>query len=109
MSFKRIFSVITAWVLCSGSGLAQDLPDGAGKETVAAACSGCHNINVIRGGYSPEGWRTVIRMMQNVGAPVPQDQWDMTYSIRMVRQLLGGRMYPLTLAGLDQAMRELVR
>src|SRR5437762_6387139 len=41
--------------------------------------------------------------------PVPQDQWDMTYSIRMVRQLLGGRMYPLTLAGLDQAMRELVR
>ena len=76
MSFKRIFPVITAWVLCSGSGLAQDLPDGAGKETVAAACSGCHNINVIRGGYSPEGWRTVIRMMQNVGAPVPQDQWD---------------------------------
>jgi uncharacterized protein with von Willebrand factor type A (vWA) domain len=41
--------------------------------------------------------------------PVPQEQWDYTYSIRMVRQLLGARMYPLTLEGLDGAMRELVR
>ena len=41
--------------------------------------------------------------------PVPQDQWDYTYSIRMVRQLVGERMYPLTLEGLDRAMRELVR
>ena len=41
--------------------------------------------------------------------PVPEDQWDYTYSIRMVRQLMGHRMYPLTLEGLDKAMRELVR
>ena len=41
--------------------------------------------------------------------PVPENQWDMTYSIRMIRQLVGGRMYPLTLDGLDRAMRELVR
>ncbi len=41
--------------------------------------------------------------------PVPQEQWDYTYSIRMVRQLVGERMYPLTLEGLDRAMRELVR
>jgi uncharacterized protein with von Willebrand factor type A (vWA) domain len=27
----------------------------------------------------------------------------------MMRQLMGGRMYPLTLEGLDRAMRELVR
>ncbi|MDB5582731.1 MAG: hypothetical protein JWR80_7907, partial [Bradyrhizobium sp.] len=27
----------------------------------------------------------------------------------MVKQLMGGRMYPLTLDGLDRAMRELVR
>ena len=30
-------------------------------------------------------------------------------SIRMMRQLMSGRMYPLTLEGLDRAMRELVR
>src|ERR1035437_7998085 len=41
--------------------------------------------------------------------PVPEMEWDYTYSIQMVRQLMGGRMYPLTLEGLDRAMRELVR
>ena len=41
--------------------------------------------------------------------PVPESEWDYTQSIRMVRQLMGNRMYPLTLEGLDRAMRELVR
>ena len=41
--------------------------------------------------------------------PVPEKEWDYTYSIQMVHQLMGGRMYPLTLDGLDRAMRELVR
>jgi uncharacterized protein with von Willebrand factor type A (vWA) domain len=41
--------------------------------------------------------------------PVAEKDWDYTQSIRMMRQLLGGRMYPLTLEGLDKAMRELVR
>jgi uncharacterized protein with von Willebrand factor type A (vWA) domain len=41
--------------------------------------------------------------------PVAESQWDYTQSIRMVRQLVAGRMYPLTLEGLDRAMRELVR
>jgi uncharacterized protein len=41
--------------------------------------------------------------------PLPEREWDFTYSIAMVRELMGGRMYPLTLDGLDRAMRELVR
>jgi uncharacterized protein len=41
--------------------------------------------------------------------PIPESQWEYTYSIRMIRQLLGDRMYPLTLDGLDRAMRALVR
>jgi uncharacterized protein with von Willebrand factor type A (vWA) domain len=41
--------------------------------------------------------------------PTPESEWEHTQSIPMMRQLLGGRMYPLTLEGLDQAMRELVR
>jgi uncharacterized protein with von Willebrand factor type A (vWA) domain len=32
-----------------------------------------------------------------------------TQSIRMMGRLMGERMYPLTLDGLDRAMRELVR
>jgi uncharacterized protein with von Willebrand factor type A (vWA) domain len=41
--------------------------------------------------------------------PVPEREWDYTPSIRMMRQLMGERMYPLTLDGLERAMRELVR
>jgi uncharacterized protein with von Willebrand factor type A (vWA) domain len=41
--------------------------------------------------------------------PVAEHEWEATQSIRMMRQVMGARMYPLTLAGLDDAMRELVR
>jgi uncharacterized protein len=41
--------------------------------------------------------------------PTPEGEWNYTQSIGMLRQMMGGRMYPLTLDGLDQAMRELVR
>jgi uncharacterized protein with von Willebrand factor type A (vWA) domain len=41
--------------------------------------------------------------------PVPEQHWDWTPSIGMVRRILGGRMYPLTLDGLDAATRELMR
>jgi uncharacterized protein len=41
--------------------------------------------------------------------PVPEHLWDYTYSIKMMKQIMDDRMYPLTLEGLDNAMRELVR
>jgi len=41
--------------------------------------------------------------------PIPQEQWGYTQSLRMVREIMGDRMYGLTLDGLDQAMRELTR
>jgi hypothetical protein len=41
--------------------------------------------------------------------PLPADWWEYTTSVKMVRQLFGGRMFPLTLDGLDQAMRCLSR
>ena len=41
--------------------------------------------------------------------PVAQDYWDYSQSTRMIRDLLGDRMYPLTIEGLDGAMRELSR
>ena len=39
--------------------------------------------------------------------PTPEKYWGYTQSIAMIRQLLDGRMYPLTLEGLDAGMREL--
>jgi virginiamycin B lyase len=56
--------------------LGQDFPDGPGKQVVTAVCGGCHDINRLRIGYTPEGWHTVVRMMQNVDTPVPANQWD---------------------------------
>lgn len=41
--------------------------------------------------------------------PVPRKWWDGTPSIHMIRQMFGDRMYPLTIDGLDRAMRELSR
>jgi hypothetical protein len=41
--------------------------------------------------------------------PQPEDRWDYYESVRMTKQLMGDRMYPLTLSGLEQAMRELTR
>ena len=41
--------------------------------------------------------------------PTPEDRWDYYESIGMVRTLMGGRMYPLTLEGLARAMRALAR
>ena len=39
--------------------------------------------------------------------PEPVDRWQWTPSIGIARELVGGRMFPLTLSGLDQAMRVL--
>ena len=53
----------------------EDLPEGKGKEIVAAQCTGCHTFaSRVGAGYTPEGWTTVLRMMANHGVTVPADQ-----------------------------------
>ena len=41
--------------------------------------------------------------------PVPESQWGYSQSTKVIRELMNDRMYPLTLDGLDDAMRELTR
>jgi uncharacterized protein with von Willebrand factor type A (vWA) domain len=41
--------------------------------------------------------------------PIPAKHWEYTPSIGLVRQVISDRMYPLTLTGMDSAMRELGR
>jgi uncharacterized protein len=41
--------------------------------------------------------------------PTPRTHWDHTPSIQVVREIIGDRMFPLTIQGLDSAMRELSR
>ena len=41
--------------------------------------------------------------------PVREDSWAYSQSVRMVRDAMGGAMFPLTLEGMDAAMRVLTR
>jgi uncharacterized protein with von Willebrand factor type A (vWA) domain len=41
--------------------------------------------------------------------PVPQDQWRYSVSTGMISEIMEGKMFPLTLGGLDDMTRELVR
>ncbi len=41
--------------------------------------------------------------------PIPEEHWNYTHSIRMIREIFEDRMVPMTLEGLDRGMRELVR
>lgn len=41
--------------------------------------------------------------------PIPESHWAHGQSIQMIKRIMENRMYPLTLDGLDRAMRELTR
>ena len=41
--------------------------------------------------------------------PMQERYWDYSHSTQLIRELMQGRMYPLTLEGLDEAMRTLSR
>ena len=41
--------------------------------------------------------------------PVAKDNWRWTPTVQAISEIFDGRMYPMTLAGLDNAMRELMR
>jgi hypothetical protein len=41
--------------------------------------------------------------------PVPERHWSYTHSISMIRDIVGERMFPLTIEGIDRAVRELAR
>lgn len=41
--------------------------------------------------------------------PVREHSWDYVPSTQLIRELIGGRMYPLTISGIESAMTELKR
>jgi virginiamycin B lyase len=79
MTKKTLFPVVAAGLLGSvfpsiAQQPGQNFPDGAAKSTVVTICSGCHDLNRLTAGYTPEGWRTVVRMMRNFGAPLSEEE-----------------------------------
>ena len=65
--------------------------------------------------WNEESGETWLRRMLDVYPaavwlnPIPEASWSHGQSIQMVRTIMEDRMYPLTLGGLDAAMRELTR
>lgn len=51
-----------------------------------------------------ESWKNCVWLN-----PTPERAWRYTHSTQMIAHLFGGRMYPLTLSGLDEAMKALGR
>lgn len=54
---------------------AKEWPEGPMKQRFVDTCGACHDINRIRVGYTPQGWLTVVRMMQNFDTAVPAEEW----------------------------------
>jgi len=76
-SVVGILALLAATLSSSGAALAQQtgqaFPEGPGKSTVLSICGSCHDVGRLTAGYTAKGWRTVVRMMQNFGAPIPPD------------------------------------
>ncbi|NOX72835.1 MAG: VWA domain-containing protein [Alphaproteobacteria bacterium] len=55
-------------------------------------------------GRALEAWKASIWIN-----PLSQKHWQYTHSIQMVREIFAERMYPMTLKGIEEGMKELVR
>ncbi|SHN67258.1 virginiamycin B lyase family protein [Bradyrhizobium erythrophlei] len=80
MAHAKLVILLSATVVLASSAAhaqytAKEWPEGPGKQRFVDTCNNCHDINRVRGGYTPEGWLTVVRMMQNMDAPVPAEEW----------------------------------
>lgn len=85
---------------------------------VGDACMSPYEISHPGGSvehYNPEAGKVWMeRLLSAYGHavwlnPMDESAWRFNQSVGMMERLMGGRMYPLTLGGLDSAMRELGR
>ena len=59
------------------AGLAQDLPDGPGKETVLKVCRDCHDLDTITAeNRTGEGWKKTVAKMGDRGAEGTDEQFE---------------------------------
>ncbi len=65
--------------------------------------------------WNPESGETWLRRLRDTWHhaiwinPVPESHWGYTQSIGMIRQIFESRMYPMTLRGLEEGIRDLAR
>jgi competence protein ComEA len=57
--------------------LAQDLPDGPGKEVVLKLCRDCHDLDQVTvENYTKEGWQKTVAKMGERGAAGTDEQFE---------------------------------
>ncbi len=63
----------------------QTMPEGPGREILDRSCNTCHAFSArVGGGYTAQGWATVLRMMSNQGLVLAVDQ-SLTLSDYLIR------------------------
>lgn len=71
------FAAISITAIC-GCAHAQELPEGAGKAAVQAACTQCHGVDVItRQPRSRDDWMDVVARMIGNGAQLSDDDYNL--------------------------------
>jgi len=81
-SLLRNIFALTASVLSAAAlaifapALAQNLPNGNGKDMVQTICTACHDLSPITDsiGFSRADWETVVKSMVDMGADIKPDQ-----------------------------------
>jgi virginiamycin B lyase len=67
--FTLIVSGLVSSIACAWG------QDHEGKALIDAQCNSCHAMSTrVGGGYTPQGWDTVLRMMTNHGVQIPAEQ-----------------------------------
>lgn len=84
MTKRELPKIAAATIVMSGAAamaavvapaLAQNLPNGNGREVVEMVCSGCHDLSPITdAGFSREDWETVVKSMIDMGATIKPEQ-----------------------------------
>ncbi len=79
MGLFRLASLAAISTLAiGGCAHAQELPDGAGKAAVQAACTQCHGVDVItRQPRSRDDWMDVVATMVGNGASLSDDDYNL--------------------------------
>jgi hypothetical protein len=77
----RLLAATAIVLVCAVLLAAQDadLPDGDGRRILIASCTSCHDLKEVtklRGYYSKEQWRDVVKTMIEYGADVKKQDED---------------------------------
>jgi len=68
-------SGVAAAALLVAPALAQNLPEGNGKEMVQMVCTACHDLSPITdSGFSRDDWELVVKNMIDMGAAIKPEQ-----------------------------------